>query len=157
VCVYGSKVSVQLEDDNAGNSVLCPVGLDRLANMDVSNGDRGQAAHTTNAMPGIPEALGSSADLTMPRPQFSIRTLLWLTLVVTAFFAGMLFEKERRRREDEAAALTAKAAQGRVQGRARMRIKQGGFEFSFNSEDERRNIANQLAPFLNKNEQLPAD
>ena len=34
----------------------------------------------------------------MPRSQFSIRTLLWLTLVVAAFFGGMLFEKERQRR-----------------------------------------------------------
>ena len=25
----------------------------------------------------------------MPRPQFSIRTLLWLTLLVAAFFGGM--------------------------------------------------------------------
>lgn len=25
----------------------------------------------------------------MPRPQFSIRTLFWLTLVVAAFFGGM--------------------------------------------------------------------
>lgn len=34
----------------------------------------------------------------MPRPQFSIRTLLWLTLVVVAFLGGMLFERERQRR-----------------------------------------------------------
>ena len=31
----------------------------------------------------------------MPRRQFSIRTLLWLTLVVAAFLAGMLFERRR--------------------------------------------------------------
>jgi hypothetical protein len=29
----------------------------------------------------------------MPRPQFSIRTLLWLTLVVAAFFGGMAVQK----------------------------------------------------------------
>jgi non-ribosomal peptide synthetase component F len=34
----------------------------------------------------------------MPRPQFSIRTLLWLTLVVAAFFGGVLCEKERAKR-----------------------------------------------------------
>jgi len=37
----------------------------------------------------------------MPRPQFSIRTLLWLTLAVACFFGGMAFEKERVRREWE--------------------------------------------------------
>jgi hypothetical protein len=37
----------------------------------------------------------------MLRPQFSIRTLLWLTLVVAAFLGGILFEKERYRRSDE--------------------------------------------------------
>ena len=37
----------------------------------------------------------------MPRPQFSIRTILWLTLVAAAFLGGMAFEKERRRREDD--------------------------------------------------------
>ena len=31
----------------------------------------------------------------MPRPQFSIRTLLWLTLVVAAFLGGVLFERAR--------------------------------------------------------------
>ena len=36
----------------------------------------------------------------MPRPQFSIRTLLWLTLVVAAFLGGMLFEKQRRLAEE---------------------------------------------------------
>lgn len=41
----------------------------------------------------------------MPRPQFSIRTLLWLTLVVAAFLGGVLFERarieaERRRLEN---------------------------------------------------------
>ena len=39
----------------------------------------------------------------MPRPQFSIRTLLWLTLVVAAFLAGIGFERERRRQQEEAA------------------------------------------------------
>jgi hypothetical protein len=92
----------------------------------------------------------------MSRPQFSIRTLFVAMLVVAAFFAGLRFERERRRREDEAAALTAKAAQGMVQGRARMRFKQGGFEFSFNSDEERRLISDQL-DFLNMDEQLPAD
>ena len=29
----------------------------------------------------------------MRRPQFSIRTLLWLTLVVAAFLGGMAFQK----------------------------------------------------------------
>ena len=29
----------------------------------------------------------------MPRPQFSIRTLLWLTLVVAAFLGGMAVQK----------------------------------------------------------------
>lgn len=37
----------------------------------------------------------------MPRPQFSVRTLLWLTLVVAAFLGGIAFEKERARREGE--------------------------------------------------------
>jgi hypothetical protein len=36
----------------------------------------------------------------MPRPQFSIRTLLWLTLVVAAFLGGMLFERKRLDREE---------------------------------------------------------
>lgn len=31
----------------------------------------------------------------MPRPQFSIRTLLWLTLVVATFLGGILFERAR--------------------------------------------------------------
>ena len=31
----------------------------------------------------------------MPRPQFSIRTLIWLTLVVAAFLGGIFFERER--------------------------------------------------------------
>ncbi|HXT58349.1 MAG TPA: hypothetical protein VN699_06935 [Pirellulales bacterium] len=35
----------------------------------------------------------------MPRPQFSIRTLLWLTLVVAAFLGGTGFERDRLRRE----------------------------------------------------------
>jgi len=36
----------------------------------------------------------------MPRPQFSIRTLLWLALVVAAFLGGIMFEKDRFRRSD---------------------------------------------------------
>jgi hypothetical protein len=36
----------------------------------------------------------------MPRPQFSIRTMLWLTLVVAAFFAGIQIERARRSREE---------------------------------------------------------
>ena len=35
----------------------------------------------------------------MSRPQFTIRTLLWLTLVVAAFLGGMAIERERARRE----------------------------------------------------------
>jgi hypothetical protein len=30
----------------------------------------------------------------MPRPQFSLRTLLWLTLVVAAFMAGIAYGKK---------------------------------------------------------------
>ena len=30
----------------------------------------------------------------MPRPQFSIRTLLWLTLVVAAFLGGMAVQRQ---------------------------------------------------------------
>jgi hypothetical protein len=30
----------------------------------------------------------------MPRPQFSIRTLLWLTLVVAAFLGGIGFDRQ---------------------------------------------------------------
>jgi hypothetical protein len=33
----------------------------------------------------------------MPRPQFSLKTLLWLMVVVAAFFAGMRLEKSRQR------------------------------------------------------------
>ena len=35
----------------------------------------------------------------MPRPQFSIRTLLWLTLVVAAFFAGTVSQKPKLKAE----------------------------------------------------------
>jgi hypothetical protein len=35
----------------------------------------------------------------MPRLQFSIRTLLWLTLVVAAFLAGMRCERESLKRQ----------------------------------------------------------
>jgi hypothetical protein len=31
----------------------------------------------------------------MPRPQFSIRTLLWLTLVVAALLGGMAIQRSR--------------------------------------------------------------
>ena len=41
----------------------------------------------------------------MPRPQFSIRTLLWLTLVVAAFLGGIGVERERQRRENAESAL----------------------------------------------------
>jgi hypothetical protein len=34
----------------------------------------------------------------MPRAQFRIRTLLWLTLVVAAFLGWTFFEKERAKR-----------------------------------------------------------
>jgi hypothetical protein len=30
----------------------------------------------------------------MPRPQFTIRTLLWLTLVVAAFLGGMAVQRQ---------------------------------------------------------------
>ena len=39
----------------------------------------------------------------MPRPQFTLRTLLVLLLAVACFFGGIRFERERRRRADEAA------------------------------------------------------
>jgi hypothetical protein len=39
----------------------------------------------------------------MRRPQFSIRALLILMLVVAAFFGGIKFERERRIREERAA------------------------------------------------------
>jgi hypothetical protein len=76
----------------------------------------------------------------MRRPQFSICTLLWLTLAVAAFLGGTGFERERRRREDDAAAFAAKAAQARLQGSGVRKIKKGGFEFTFNSDEERRHI-----------------
>ena len=38
----------------------------------------------------------------MRRPQFSIRALLILMLVVAAFFGGIKFERERRTREERA-------------------------------------------------------
>jgi hypothetical protein len=37
----------------------------------------------------------------MRRPQFTLKTLLWLMLCVACFFGGIQFERERRRREDE--------------------------------------------------------
>lgn len=30
----------------------------------------------------------------MPRPQFTLKTLLWLVLAVAAFFAGMKFDRQ---------------------------------------------------------------
>jgi hypothetical protein len=45
----------------------------------------------------------------MQRPQFSLKTLLWLMLVVAAFVGGIQFERERRRRADDAAAMAAQA------------------------------------------------
>ena len=36
----------------------------------------------------------------MPRPQFSIRTLLWLMLVVAAFFAGMTVQRSLTSRQE---------------------------------------------------------
>jgi hypothetical protein len=35
----------------------------------------------------------------MPRPQFTIRTLLWLMLVVAVFLGGMLLGRDLARRE----------------------------------------------------------
>ncbi len=35
----------------------------------------------------------------MPRPQFSIRTLLWLTLVVATFLGGMLCDRAMIKRQ----------------------------------------------------------
>ncbi|HVX15046.1 MAG TPA: hypothetical protein VHC22_27895 [Pirellulales bacterium] len=46
----------------------------------------------------------------MRRPQFTIRALLVLMLVVAAFFSGVRLERERRRRADEAAVVAVKAA-----------------------------------------------
>ena len=40
----------------------------------------------------------------MPRPQFTIRMLLVLMLVVAAFFGGIRFERERQRRAEEVGA-----------------------------------------------------
>lgn len=39
----------------------------------------------------------------MPRSQFSIRTLLWLALVVAVFFCGMRFGREITQRDLEGA------------------------------------------------------
>jgi putative exporter of polyketide antibiotics len=38
----------------------------------------------------------------MPRPQFSIRTLFWLMLVVAAFFGGVAFALARAKQDLEA-------------------------------------------------------
>lgn len=35
----------------------------------------------------------------MPRPEFSIRTLLWLTLVVAAFLGGIVYGKRLARQQ----------------------------------------------------------
>ena len=43
----------------------------------------------------------------MRRPQFSIRALLVVMLVVAAFFGGIKFEQERRLREEQAAQVPA--------------------------------------------------
>jgi hypothetical protein len=43
----------------------------------------------------------NNSPLAMPRPQFTIRTLLWLTLVVAAFLGGMKVGRERERSEAE--------------------------------------------------------
>jgi hypothetical protein len=40
----------------------------------------------------------------MPRPQFALKTLLWLMAVVAAFCAGERLGRERQRREDVGAA-----------------------------------------------------
>lgn len=61
----------------------------------------------------------------MPRPQFSIRTLLWLTLVVAAFMGGILFEQERVRREREKLANQAVPAYG-TSGLMRLQSNQTG-------------------------------
>jgi hypothetical protein len=45
----------------------------------------------------------------MRRPRFSIRTLLWLTLVVAAFLGGMAFEREQLERERVRLELEAQA------------------------------------------------
>jgi hypothetical protein len=42
----------------------------------------------------------------MPRPQLSLRTLLWSMVVAAAFFAGIQFERERRNREDDEQAMS---------------------------------------------------
>lgn len=34
----------------------------------------------------------------MPHPQFSLKTMLWLTLVVAAFFGGMIVQERFSRR-----------------------------------------------------------
>jgi hypothetical protein len=48
----------------------------------------------------------------MPRPQFSIRTLLWLTLVVAAFLGGICFERELERRRHYTSDLEIPISQG---------------------------------------------
>ena len=65
----------------------------------------------------------------MPRPQYTLKTLLVAMLVVAAFFGGVRFERERRRRADEeAAALAAKAVPLRLPSRsARPPLDRGDF------------------------------
>jgi hypothetical protein len=48
----------------------------------------------------------NNSALSMLRPQFTIQTLLWLTLVV-AFLGGIGFERERARREQESLRIAA--------------------------------------------------
>ncbi len=50
----------------------------------------------------------------MRRPQFSIRTLLWLMLAASFFFGGVYFEQARRRREDQIIYEDAKRRSGRL-------------------------------------------
>jgi hypothetical protein len=38
----------------------------------------------------------------MPRPQFTLRALLAVTLAAACFFGGIQFERERQRRKDDA-------------------------------------------------------
>lgn len=50
----------------------------------------------------------------MPRPQFTLRALLVLMLVVGCFFGGIRFERERRRRADEAAESAAEGQRSKA-------------------------------------------
>lgn len=44
----------------------------------------------------------------MPRPQFSLKTMLWLMVVVAAFCAGIRFEREWKARRSRTASPAAK-------------------------------------------------